>query len=135
MVITANGKQYPITIQNAAFEETYPTASFSFWNPRLMLFVSGVANLSRPAAGATIGAGLQVMSYGQTLVSPAISILQVGAGYETDTQNASIILNPVSFNVGGILPRGIIDSSFIGPTLHYDVKGNVFAGVNLSVGF
>ena len=75
------------------------------------------------------------MSYGTTKVSPAISILQLGVGYETGTQKVAGILNPISFNFGGLLPKGIIDNSYIGPSFQMDTAGHIYGGANISVGF
>jgi hypothetical protein len=135
MTITSNGKTVPITIANAQFEEQYPANSFSFWNPRLYLTAGGAVDVSHLAGSGNIGATFQVMSYGKTLAQPAISILQLGVGYQTYTRTAAAILNPVSFSLSGILPKGIVDSTYVGPSLQVDMKGNMYAGGNISVGF
>lgn len=133
--ITSNGKKTPIDIKNAQFVEQYPSPSFSFWNPRLVATGGGSVNVSHFNGSANAGIGLQIMSYGQTLYSPAISILQVGAVYETGTQKVAVVLNPVSFNMKALLPTGVVDSTYLGPSVQMDVGGNFFAGVNASVGF
>lgn len=133
--ITSNGKTVPVNVSTGKFEETYPASSFTLFNPRLFLTSGGALNLSHLNGSANLGITMQISSYGKTLAQPAISILQLGAGYQTGTQNATAIINPVSFNIGGVFPKGIVDSSYIGPSFQVDIKGNMFVGGNLSVGF
>jgi hypothetical protein len=132
--ITANGKTYPLTINNSKYEEQYPSPSFSFWNPRLFLTAGGGVDITKFSGSANAGGTIQIMSYGKTKSSPAISILQLGAGFETQTQKAAVILNPVMFNIGGLLPNGMIDNTYIGPSLQMDFGGNIFVGLNVAVG-
>jgi len=133
--ITSNGKTVPINATTGTYEETLPASSFTLFNPRLFLTSGGALNVSHFNGSANLGITMQVSSYGKTLAQPAISILQLGAGYQTGTQNATAIINPVSFNIGGILPKGLMDSTYIGPSYQIDMKGNMFIGGNLSIGF
>jgi hypothetical protein len=133
--IDSNGKNYVVNVSNAKFEQEYPQAKFSWWNPRLMATVGGGIDVSHFGGSANAGMVVQVMSYGKTLPSPAISVLQLGAVYQTGTQKAAGILNPIAFNVGGLLPKGLVDSSFVGPSIQVDTSGNMYTGINLSVGF
>ena len=135
MEITSNNKKVQVNVSAGKFEETFPAPSFSFWNPRLFLTGGGGVNVSKLGGSANAGLTLGVMSYGTTKVNPAISVLQLGVGYETGTQKVAGILNPVSFNVSGVFPKGIVDNTFIGPSLQMDTAGNIFAGGNISVGF
>jgi hypothetical protein len=135
MQITSNGKTVPINVSTGKFEETYPAPSFSFWNPRLFGTGGASVNLSKIGGSADVGLTLGIMSYGTTKVSPAISVLQLGVGYQTGTQKVSGILNPVSFNISGILPKGIVDNTYIGPSFQMDTSGHIFGGANISVGF
>lgn len=75
------------------------------------------------------------MSYGQFKTNPAISVLQVGVGYETSTARPVAILNPVNFNIGGILPKGLANNTYLGPSLQINTAGNIITGANLSIGF
>jgi hypothetical protein len=102
-----------------------------------MLSMNGGINLSSaPIKGeATPSMGLQIMSYGSTKQSPSISVLGVGVGYEIVAQRPAVVLNPVSFNIGKVLPTGLVDNTYIGPSVQVDTKGSVGVGVGLSVGF
>src|ERR1700722_670580 len=133
--ISTNGKSYTVPITTAKFVQQYPTPSFSFWNPRLFLTAGGGVDVTAIKGSANVGATLGIMSYGQTKTLPSLSILQVGVVYETGTQRAAAIINPINFNLGCILPKGLIDSTYVGPSLQIDAGGNFIAGGNLSVGF
>lgn len=135
--LKVDNKNYDIPIKSAATEQIYPTAKFSWWNPRLFLTVGGGVNLTKAPIQGSANAGLTVgiMSYGQYKTTPAISILQLGVVYETGTQRPAVVINPVNFNIGGILPKGLVDNTYLGPSLQMDTAGNVIAGANVSVGF
>lgn len=135
--ITTNGKSYTLPISTAKLEQQLPTSSFSFFNPHLFLTAGGGVDVSKlPVLGsANVGATLGIMSWGQTKANPTISVLQIGAGYETGTSKPAAILNPISFNVGAIFPKGIVNNTYVGPSIQVDTGGNVFAGANVSVGF
>jgi hypothetical protein len=135
MEIVSNGKKTPIEIKNATFVEQYPSPTWSFFNPRLFLTAGGGADITHFAGDVNVGGTIGVISYGKTKVSPAVSIGQVGVVYETGTQRAAGILNPVSFNFGGLFPSGVVNNSFVGPSIQIDVGGHIITGGNLSVGF
>ncbi len=136
--IQVNDKTYDVKIDDNKFEEEVPTAKFSFWNPRLFLTAGGGVNLTQVApiqGSANAGVALGIMSYGQVKTTPAISVLQVGVGYETGTQKPAVVINPVNFNIGGIVPGGLANNTYLGPSVQVDLAGNVLAGANVSIGF
>lgn len=135
--VNVDGKTYNVPITSAETKQEYPTAKFSFWNPRLFITAGGGINATElPVngnfnAGATIG----IMSYGKYKSAPDISILQVGAGYSSNNNDFAVIINPVSFNIGSVLPtNSLIKNTYIGPSVQITPSGNVFVGANLSVG-
>lgn len=135
-VVKVDGKDYEVPINSAITQQVYPEAKWSWWNPRFYLTTGGSINLTQaPIQGsANVGATIGLMSYGRFKTTPAISILQLGGGYATGTQRPIFILNPVNINIGGILPKGLINSTYAGPSTQIDTHGNVFVGANLSVG-
>lgn len=135
--ITSNGKTQTVPLTSSKLVQQVPAPSFSWWNPRLMLSMNGAINLSEaPVKGeATPSIGLQVMSYGSSKSSPSISVLGVGVGYEIVAQRPAIVLNPISFNIGKVLPVGLVDNTYVGPSVQMDTKGDVSVGAGLSVGF
>lgn len=132
--ISVNGKSYKVPITTAKFVQQYPTPSFSFWNPRLFLTAGGGVDVTHLGGSGNAGAALGIMSYGQSKVSPSISVLQLGAVYETGTQRPAVVVNPISFNLKGLLPSGLVDNTFVGPSVQVDSAGNVIAGINLNLG-
>lgn len=135
--ITANGKTQTVPITSSKLVQQVPAPSFSWFNPRLMLSMNGGINLSEATikGEATPSIGLQVMSYGSSKSSPSISVLGVGVGYEIVSKKATIIVNPIGFNIGKVIGGGIVDNTFIGPSIQVDTKGDVSVGAGLSVGF
>jgi hypothetical protein len=135
--IKVAGKDYPVKITNAKTLQQVPTATFSFWNPRLFLTAGGGVNLtSLPVSGsANAGIALGIASYGQYKTSPTFSIAQVGIAYQSATNNVSVVVNPFNVNIGGVFPKGVVDNTYIGPSVQIDPSGHVFAGANVSVGF
>jgi hypothetical protein len=133
--INTKGKDYAVDISSAKFEEEYPAPAFSFWNPRLELTTGPSIDISQLGGSANFGIALQIMSYGKTKISPDISILQIGAAYQTGTKRMSVLVSPISFNIGGIIPGHLVDNTYIGPSIQVDVGGNIFTGINLSIGF
>lgn len=135
--MNVDGKNYDVPVKTAITKQEYPTAKFSVFNPRLFITAGGGINATElPVngnfnAGATIG----IMSYGKYKSNPDISILQVGAGYSSNNNDFAVIINPVSFNVGAVLPNNsLIKNTYIGPSVQITPSGNVFVGANVSVG-
>lgn len=135
--IKAADKEYTIPITKSETKQELPSAKFSFWNPRLFLTAGGAASLTQvPLQGsANAGVTLGIMSYGQFKTTPDISLLQVGVVYETGSQKPAAIINPVNFNVGAVLPKGLANNTYLGPSLQVDLTGNVLVGGNVSIGF
>jgi hypothetical protein len=135
--VNVDNKDYEIKITSAETKQEFPEAKFSFWNPRLFLTAGGAVSLTQvPVQGsANAGVTLGIMSYGQYKTNPAISVLQLGVVYETGSQKPAAIINPVNFNIGGILPKGLANNTYLGPSLQVDLSGNVLVGGNMSIGF
>ena len=132
-----DNKEYDVPIKTAITKQEYPRDKWSWWNPRLFLTVGGGINLTKAPLQGSANAGLAVgfMSYGRYKNAPTISLLQIGAAYQSGTQKISAIINPINFNIGGIFPKGLVDNTYIGPSIQIDTSANVLTGVNLSVGF
>lgn len=137
--INVGGKNYPITITNSKLIQQFPPAKFSWFNPRLFLTTGGGVDIGHlPAVGGSfnVGGTLQIMSYGKSKKNPDISVLQVGAGYQSNKNEFTAIINPVSFNIGSIIPTGgLINNTYVGPSLQVTGSGSVYVGANVSLGF
>lgn len=134
--VLVDNKEFDIKISKAETKQEYPEAKFSFFNPKLFLSTSGAINLTQAPIKGSVNLGLTVgiMSYGKSKLNPDISVLQLGAGYETGTQLPSVVIKPINFNIGGLIPGKVISNTYVGPSLQVDTKGNVFAGAGISVG-
>lgn len=126
----------PITTSTTA-ELKEPANQFKFFNPKLLLTAGGSVNLSKlPIQGsANIGAVLGIMSYGKYNNQPMLSVLQVGLGYQTGNHTMSAILNPIAFNIGMIIPGGLINNTYVAPSVQLSTNGDILTGINLGVGF
>jgi len=133
--IKIDNKNYDVKITNAVTKQEYPEAKFDWWNPRLFLTTGASVNFSKIEGSVNVGSTLGIISYGKFKDSPVFSILQVGAAYQSVTKNVSVIINPFNYNISDILPKGLINNTYIGPSTQINITGNVFLGGNLSVGF
>ena len=135
MTIKSQDKIYSLPETQVQYYERLPSASFSFWNPRLFLTAGGAMNMTQTKGSANAGIVLGIMSYGQLKSNPDISVLQIGAAYQSGTNKASVIINPINFNIGKLLSKGLMNNTYIGPSIQVDTGGNIFAGGNISLGF
>lgn len=133
--IQADGKTYDVKIDDNKFLEEYPTAKFSWFNPKLYMFANGSIEINKvPIKGEfTPGISLGIMSYGKTKSTPDLSILQVGIGYGVVNKTIEFSLSPIQYNIGQNLP--LISNTYIGPTLQLNTAGGVGVGAGLSIGF
>jgi hypothetical protein len=135
--VKVDGKSYELPITSAQNEEVNtPPNKFSWWNPKLFITTGGGINLTTLPVNGTFNAGItgQVMSWGKFKNSPIISVLDVGVGYVSNGNKFAGILNLVSFNVGQILNTKLISNTYVGPSLQLATDGNLFLGLNLSLG-
>jgi hypothetical protein len=133
--ITTAGKTYTLPIKSAQYVQQYPAPSFSFWNPRLFMSMSGLVSSKPFKPDFAPGIGVGIMSYGASKVVPDLSILQVGMGYAVETKTPTVSLNPISYNIGKLIPGHVVDSTYIGPSIQLGTNGDFYAGAALSVGF
>jgi hypothetical protein len=133
--ITENGKDYPVDITDAKYEEQYPAASMSWWNPHLFFSANGGVDTTQVRGSFSPGLNVGFMSYGKTKVSPDISILQVGLGYELVAKTPIVNIDPINFNIGNAINSSLISNTYIGPNFGVSFNGNLSFGAGLSVGF
>lgn len=136
VTVKVNDKNYDVKIASSETKQEYPTAKFSFWNPKLFMTLGGAANVNNSPIqpNVNIGLGLNIMSYGKYKLSPDINVLGLGAGYAFGKNEFIIILNPVSYNIGRLLPGNIISNTYLGPSIQFSIPNEtVFVGGNLSL--
>lgn len=132
MQIETNGEKHDVKIENSRFLQEYPSAHFSFWNPRLFLGVSAGAGLQTHNAEVSPNLGLAIMSYGQFKNQPSWTFLTLGAGYATQNNQLNFFLTPVSYNAGQHIP--FTKNIYVGPSIAVDTASTVYLFGTLSVG-
>lgn len=130
--VKVDGKTYEMPIKTASTVQEYPTAKFSFWNPRLFLGVEGGVGVNPVAGEFSPSLSVGIMSYGQYKTNPDFSVLEVGAGYGTVSKTAQIVVTPVAYNVGKHIP--LMSNLYVGPTVSVGTDGNVTFGAGIRVG-
>ena len=133
--VKVGDKDYDIPIKTATTKQQVPTASFSWWNPRLVMGLDGGINITHVQGEFTPSLGVGVMSYGQFKTTPDFSILEISAGYGTVNKTAEVVITPVAYNIGKNLFSPLMNNTYIGPSLMIGTDGSIGAGVGLRVGF
>lgn len=132
--INSNGKDYPVQISNAKFEEEFPAPGWDFLNPRLYLGASAGLNVSKfPLQGEFIpGFHYGMISYGNSKISPIFSIAEVGIGYGTVSKNFQVEVSPIQYNVGQNV--SFIHNTYVGPSISIGTNGSVSIDAGIRVG-
>lgn len=132
--VDVDGKEYPVQITSSQTRQEVPSASFHWWNPHLFLNAGGGYNLNENKGNVNLGLSLGVMSYGRYRNSPALSILQVGGGFDFVTKRPQITLAPVNVNLGNLFNTKLISNTYVGPTVQLNTGADWSVGLGLSLG-
>lgn len=124
-----------VPITSATTKQEYPTAKWSWWNPRLLMGLDGGVNITRVKGEFTPHVGVGIMSYGQYKTTPDFSILEVGIGYGTVNKTPEVVITPVAYNIGKNLFSPLMNNTYIAPSLSIGTDGSLGAGAGLRVGF
>jgi hypothetical protein len=130
--INSNGKDYPVDITNAKFEQQVPTASLSWFNPRLIIGADASYNITRNRGEFTPNLSVGVISYGTSKAQPAWSFGEVGLGYGAVSKTLDIQISPVQYNLGQHLT--FIRNTYVGPVVGVGINGDFLVGAGLRVG-
>lgn len=133
--VNVNNKEYDIPIKTAKTEMEYPTPSWSWWNPRLLMGLDGGVNFSKIKGEFTPHIDIGIMSYGQYKTTPDFSILEVGFGYGTINKTGEVTITPVAYNIGKKLFSPLMNNTYIGPSFQIGTDGSLGAGIGVRVGF
>ena len=138
--VKVDNKSYDIPIKTATTKQQYPSATFSFWNPRLLMGLDGGINVGGvkaiPVSGEfTPSLSVGIMSYGQYKTTPDLSILEVGVGYGTVNKTPGIIITPIAYNFGKNLFSPFMNNTYIGPSVMIATDGSFTVGAGIRVGF
>jgi hypothetical protein len=129
--VKVDGKAYDVPIKTATTEQVYPTAKFSFFNPRLFLATSGGVGVRTVQGEFTPSLNVGIMSYGKYKTQPDFSVLQVGVGFGVVSRKPQVLISPGAYNVGQHIP--LMHNLYIGPTVGIGTDGNVFVMGSLAV--
>lgn len=130
--VNVGDKTYDLKISSSKTLEEYPTASWSFFNPRLYLGMDGGINLSSVRGEVSPTLSIGSISYGKFINQPDISVLQVGAGYGIDARKLDFSLTPFMYNIGNHIP--LTRNLYTGPSIHINTSGDISLMAGIKVG-
>ncbi len=133
--VNVDGKSYDVPIKTANTKQQYPTATWSWWNPRLLMGLDGGININRVQGEFIPHIGVGIMSYGQYKTTPDFSILEVGLGYGAVNKTGQLVITPVAYNVGKNWFSPLMNNTYIGASFTVATDGTVGAGLGIRVGF
>jgi Tfp pilus assembly major pilin PilA len=128
-------KTYDVPIKTATTKQQVPSATWSWWNPRLLMGLDGGVNITNVKGEFTPHVDIGIMSYGQYKTTPDFSILEVGVGYGTINKTGQVVVTPVAYNIGRNLFSPLMNNTYIGPSLSIGTDGSIGAGAGVRVGF
>jgi hypothetical protein len=131
--VKVQDKDYDLKITKAETKQEFPTAKWSWFNPRLFVGIDGGVNVNQVKGEFTPSLDVGIMSYGRYKTQPDFSVLQVGAGFGTVSKKPQLIVTPVTYNVGQHLP--LMNNMYVGPSVHIGTTGNfsVMAGIRVGL--
>lgn len=129
--IDAQGKSYNIPIEQAEFIEKYPESKLRF-NPQLYLGVDVGSQISNPGPEIMPNLSLSFLAYGRTKAESDWTFLDLGIGYAAQAEEANLVLSPLNYNIGNILP--LVSDLHVGPTIGLSTSGNIFVGGGIRTG-
>jgi hypothetical protein len=130
--ITEGTQTYTVPIKTDQTEQVFPSPKFSWWNPQLAVGVDGGLSLTRfPGIQGEVAPSLNfgVMSYGKYKTQPDVSVLQLGAAYESVTKRPGLVITPVALSLGILTP--LLHNTYIAPSVHISTDGTVYGDVGL----
>jgi len=132
MSIEVDGNRYDMPEVQTSYSERYPSPRFFLWNPRVMGGVD-IGYSTNPDYTVMPSAQVFIASHGKTKRDSTWHIGGVGAGYDTVTDNYVLTVTP--FVVKPTSDTSIIQNTYVGPSVGVDVKGSVYGGVGVKIGF
>jgi|ERR1035437_1298539 hypothetical protein len=130
--VKVGDKEYDVKIAKAETKQEYPTAKFSWFNPRLMIGSDVGVNINQVKGEFAPSLNIGIMSYGQFLKQPDWSIIQVGVGAGLVSQKPQFSITPFAYNVGKNIP--LMNNMYIGPSLHVNTAGDISVMGGIRVG-
>lgn len=131
--VQVNNKSYDVKIDTAETKQEFPEAKWSLWNPRLFLGMDGGVTIQKVKGEFVPNVNVGIMSYGRYKNQPDFSVLQVGVGYGTVSQNIQFNIMPAAYNIGKHIP--LMSNMYLGPSIHIDTGGaiSIMAGIRVGL--
>jgi len=130
--VKVNNKEYDVKIATAETKQEYPTAKWSWWNPRLFIGADAGINVNQVKGEFAPSLNIGIMSYGQYKTQPDFSVLQVGVGVGLVSQKPQFSVTPFAYNVGKHIP--LMNNLYVGPSLHVNTDGDISVMAGVRVG-
>lgn len=134
--IKVGDKYYSIPISNSSTVEKYPLNSFSWFNPKLALGISGGINFSGNDIKFNLIPSLSasIMSYGKMKNDPSIRFLSIGGGLDFVSKKPTFEISPIQFNVGKAISGNIVNNTWIAPVVGINTEAAISVGLGVQVG-
>ncbi len=133
--VKVNNQSYDIPIKTATTKQVIPKATFSFWNPRILVGMDGGVDVNAVKGAFIPSLNLGIMSYGQFKTTPTLSVLEVGVGADVVAKTGELVITPVAFNFGNKFFSPLMNNTYVAPSVSIGTTGNITVGAGLRVGF
>ena len=133
--VDVNGKTYDVPIKTATTEQVLPKATFSWWNPRLLMGLDGGINIEHLRGAVVPSVSLGIMSYGQYKTTPTLSVLEVGIGADVVNKLPEVVVTPVAWNIGKQFFAPFMNNTYLAPSVSVATDGTFTVAGGLRVGF
>lgn len=133
--VKVNNTSYDIPIKTATTKQVTPQATFSWWNPRLLIGMDGAITANTVKGAFIPSINLGIASYGQFKTTPTLSILEVGVGVDVVAKTPELVITPVAYNFGDKFFSPLMNNTYLAPSVSIGTTGNIAIGAGLRVGF
>jgi Tfp pilus assembly protein PilE len=135
LTISVAGKDYQIPISSSKTETVYPSAKLTLWNPRILMGLDLGANLNHLQPELSPSISLGIASYGQYLVNPDWSFLEIGASWHAVNGRPALMITPFAWNIGKHFFSPLMENTYIGPSISWASDGTITTSAGIRVGF
>lgn len=120
-IVDSDGTSYDVKITDSKFREELPSKKFRL-SPRLYAGIDAGAYVTDVSGAVIPNLQLSLFSLGLTKNNPDWTFIGLGFGYEIIRRDFSLVLSPVSYNIGNHLP--LVNNIYIRPTVSLTSTGD-----------
>jgi hypothetical protein len=135
LTISVDGKGYQIPISSSKTETVYPAAKLTLWNPRILMGLDVGVNLNHLQPELSPSINLGIASYGQYLVNPDWSFLEIGASWQAVNGRPALMITPFAWNIGKHFFSPLMENTYVGPSISWASDGTITTSAGIRVGF